>query len=61
MEPGSPTPVVEETQQTTPVGMDIDMPEVGQANRPRIQEILHALKTLKKPRGLMGWSQTRQK
>jgi hypothetical protein len=25
MAPGSPTPVVEETQQTTPVGMDIDM------------------------------------
>jgi hypothetical protein len=31
MEPGSPTPVVEETQQTTTVGMDIDMPEVGQS------------------------------
>jgi hypothetical protein len=30
MEPASPTPVVEETQQTTLVGMDIDMPEMGQ-------------------------------
>jgi hypothetical protein len=33
MEPGSPTPVVEETQQTTPVGMDIDMSEVGQSQQ----------------------------
>jgi hypothetical protein len=33
MEPGSPTPVVEETQQTTTVGMDIDMPEVGQSQQ----------------------------
>jgi hypothetical protein len=30
MEPTSPTPVVEETQQTIAVGMDVDMPEVGQ-------------------------------
>jgi hypothetical protein len=30
MTPGSPTPIVEETQQTTPVGMDIDVPEGGQ-------------------------------
>jgi hypothetical protein len=30
MEPESPTPVVEETQQTTVVGMNIDIPEVGQ-------------------------------
>jgi hypothetical protein len=29
MKPRSPTPAVEETQQTTPLGMDIDMPEVG--------------------------------
>jgi hypothetical protein len=33
MEPGSPTPVVEETQQTTTVGMDIDMSEVGQSQQ----------------------------
>jgi hypothetical protein len=33
MEPGSPTPVVEETQQTTPVGMDIDMLEVVQSQQ----------------------------
>jgi len=26
----SPTPVVEETQPTTMVGMDIDMPKMGQ-------------------------------
>jgi len=28
MEPGSPTPVVEETQKTKPVGMDIDIPSL---------------------------------
>jgi hypothetical protein len=27
MTPGSPTPIVEETQQTTPFGIDIDVPE----------------------------------
>jgi len=30
MEPASPTPVVEETQQTIAVAMDIDMSEMGQ-------------------------------
>jgi hypothetical protein len=35
MAPGSPTPLVEETQQTTPVGMDIDMSEVGQIQQTR--------------------------
>jgi hypothetical protein len=30
---GSPTPIEEETQQTTPVGMDIDMPEEGQGRQ----------------------------
>jgi hypothetical protein len=29
MEPGSPTPVVEETQQITPVKMNIDIAEEG--------------------------------
>jgi hypothetical protein len=29
--------MVEETQQTTPVGMDIDRPEEGQADRMRMQ------------------------
>jgi len=33
MTPGSPTPVVEEIQQTTPVGMDIDMSGVGQSQQ----------------------------
>jgi hypothetical protein len=27
--PASPTPIVEETQQTTPMGMDIDTPKEG--------------------------------
>jgi hypothetical protein len=31
--PGSPTLMVEETQQTTPVGMDIDRPEEGQGRQ----------------------------
>jgi hypothetical protein len=33
MTPGSPTPIMEETQQTTPVGMDIDVPEGGQGQQ----------------------------
>jgi hypothetical protein len=33
MTPGSPTPIVEETQQTTPVGMDMDVPEGGQGQQ----------------------------
>jgi hypothetical protein len=30
---GSPTHIEEETQQTTPAGMDIDMPEEGQGQQ----------------------------
>jgi hypothetical protein len=33
MTPGSPTPIVEETQQTAPVGMDIDVPKGGQGQQ----------------------------
>jgi hypothetical protein len=33
VEPVNPTPVVEETQPTTAVGMDIDMPEMGQGQQ----------------------------
>jgi hypothetical protein len=33
VEPASPTPMVEETQPTTMVGMDIDMPEMGQGQQ----------------------------
>jgi hypothetical protein len=33
MAPGSPTLVVEETQQKIPMGMDIDMPEIGQSQQ----------------------------
>jgi hypothetical protein len=41
--------MVEETQQTLAVGMDIDIPKWDKTSIPRMQEILHALKTLKKP------------
>jgi hypothetical protein len=33
MTPGSPTPIVEETQQTTLVGMDMDLLEEGQGQQ----------------------------
>jgi hypothetical protein len=42
MEQEIPTLVVEETQQTTPVGMDIDMMEVGQGQQDEdTRNILH--------------------
>jgi hypothetical protein len=31
--PGSPTPIVEETQQTTPIGMDIDTSKEGKGQQ----------------------------
>jgi hypothetical protein len=37
MKPGSPTPIVEETQWKTPVGMDIDVPEGGPS--PQVENV----------------------
>jgi hypothetical protein len=33
MTPRSPEPILEETQQTTPVGMDMDVPKGGQGKQ----------------------------
>jgi hypothetical protein len=50
MEPGSPTLVVEETQQKETMGMDIDMLEVGQSQHAKdTSNPSCTLKTLKNP------------
>jgi hypothetical protein len=36
--PMNPTPVVEETQQPTPEGMNVDMPQRNRSNKTRAQE-----------------------
>jgi hypothetical protein len=61
MTPGSPTPIVEETQQTTPVGMDIDVPEEGQGQQAEdTGNQVHPENPEEAPR-VNGMTQTRKK